>query len=688
MSEQGAGSASREQAPARPLRVLWHSVAPWVPTGYGTQTAQAVPRLQALGCEVAISAYYGHQGGMLRWRGLPVYPAYGVSYGNDVLIQHALHHFGADGGPPARSIGEASARGLVLLLGDCWTFDAPLLPELAVAAWTPVDHLQPPDVVLRWFAWTRAVPIAMSRFGQAALAEFGVDSLYVPHAVETAVFHPGDRAEARAAVGVPEDAFVVAIVGANVGRDSSRKAFADQLAAFGRLRQRHTDALLVLHTDVDSPVGVRLRGLLESLPPGSWRFTDQYAYRQGIPPAQVAAIYQAADVLSNCSMGEGFGLPIVEAQACGTPVIVTDATSMPELCGAGWKVGYEPYWHDMQGGWAAKPLIAEIAQAMEEAYKGAEALRDAAAAFGMGYDADLVAGEHWAPTVERLRQALAERTAALQSAPAGPAAERVVAADGLWWLDRGARSDDAIGHQPHEAELQPLLLGLLPDGGTLLDVGAHVGHWALRLARARGARVVAVEANPATAATLRRHVAMNDLGGQVTVVELAAWDRPANLRLEDPGAKLEGGSTRTLPLEKHRTDEPHDCVLMACPGYERTIRGGRLDVQLTDAALGGRLDVVKLDVEGADLHALRGMERLLRRYQPTLFIERHDIYGDAYYRLEDLLATLDHLGYDVAPAGDAGLAVAYLIGTPKEGAHHAHDDQAAAHHRRRGSTRR
>lgn len=616
---------------------------------------------------MAISAYFGHQGSMLEWQGMRVYPSYGVSYGNDVLVQHALDWFAVGQDRPPRSLEEASTRGLVLLLGDCWTFNAPLLPQLATAAWTPVDHLAPPAVVLDWFRWTGAVPLAMSRFGQASLEEAGLDSLYVPHGIETSTFYPGDREQARERVGLPGDAFVIAIVAANVGRDLSRKCFADQIAAFARLRARHSDALLVLHTDVDSPVGVRLRLLLESmLPQGSYVYADQYGYRKGIPAAAVADVYRAADVLSNCSMGEGFGLPIVEAQACGTPVIVTDATAMPELCGAGWKVPYEPTWHDIQGGWAAKPLISGIAEAYEEAYRTAGNLRHAAAAFGQSYDADLIALEHWGPALERLEEGLRGRAAALRSPAAGP--ERLVLADGLWWVDRGRRTDDGIGHQPHEAELAPILEGLLPDGGTLLDVGAHVGHWTLRLARSRAARVVAVEANPATARTLRRHIAMNDLDDQVRVVEVAAWDGRAWLRLEDENGKLEGGSTRVLEVGED----------LEATAAADLVPARRLDEVIgRDGHLAGRLDLVKVDVEGADLRALRGMAGLLEAYRPTLFIERHDIYG--YYALEELEALLEDLGYDHRPAGPDGLASLYLIASPRdsEEEHHADEGQAA-----------
>jgi FkbM family methyltransferase len=613
------------------LRILWHSVAPWAPTGYGTQTGIFTPRIRDLGHDVALSVYYGLQGAVLEWNGMRCYPSYSAPYGSDVIVPHALKHFEAE---KCRSIEEASTMGIILTLGDVWTFESPLLDQLCVGSWVPVDHLGVPEVVSGWFGVMGAIPVAMSRFGEGALQRAGLTPLYVPHGIDTSVFRPGDRAAARAAAGLPDDAFVIAMVANNVGRDGNRKAFAEQIAAFAELHRRHGDAHFVLHTDVDQPSGMRLRSFLQAhLPRGSYTYTDIYAYRKGLNPSAVADVYRSADVLSNCSYGEGFGIPIVEAQACGTPVIVTDATAMPELCGSGWKVGYERTWHDSQGGWAAVPRIGDIASAYEEAYEKArdENMRAEAFAFAQDYDADLVADRYWRPALatfegllERRREDLARRTASPGRLP-----EKIREADGLVWIDRGGRTGDGIGWRDHESQLRPILDELLPPGGVFLDVGAHVGHWSLRLAE-KASQVIAVEANPATAATLRRHLAMNAIGN-VEVVQLAAWDESVWLALEDPNEQVEGGSTRTLPVEVSGWTDDNGIPLVKAERLDEAFPG--LD----------RLDLIKLDVEGADIHALRGMAGLLERFRPALFIECHDIYG--YYAREDLEQALADLGY-------------------------------------------
>jgi FkbM family methyltransferase len=158
-------------------------------------------------------------------------------------------------------------------------------------------------------------------------------------------------------------------------------------------------------------------------------------------------------------------------------------------------------------------------------------------------------------------------------------------------------------------------------------VGAHVGRWSIRLA-GKCSRVVAVEANPSTATTLRRHLAMNNVDN-VTVVEMAAWDISTDLVINDPNGQTDGGGTRTV------TDGPGVIVDADRLDGDETV--------LDALAEAGRLDLVKVDVEGADIHAIKGMAGLLKRYRPKLLIECHDIYG--YYEREDLEQALTDLGY-------------------------------------------
>lgn len=180
----------------------------------------------------------------------------------------------------------------------------------------------------------------------------------------------------------------------------------------------------------------------------------------------------------------------------------------------------------------------------------------------------------------------------------------------------------------HEWPQRELLTRLLPPGGVFLDVGAHVGLYTLALA-GKASRVVAVEPNPAAAAQLRANLTLNGITN-VDVVEVAAWDEVALLNLSNPQPQTGeiSGWMRTLPADDG-----------AVVGEDGIVWGQRLDVAL---AL-DRLDLVKVDVEGADLHALRGMSGLLGRHRPVLFVESHHIHG--YYGLGELTDLIESLGY-------------------------------------------
>lgn len=379
-----------------PSKILWHSVAPWATTGYGIQTALFATRMAKAGHDVAISAFYGLGGAALEWEGMQVYPG-DDRHGNVSVPQLAKRH-------------KADA---VITLMDVWVLDPAVFSELNVGCWVPVDHEPCPPVVANFFRESGARPIAMSRFGERMLQAEGLDPLYVPHGINTNVFKPagGDRAALRKAFNLPPDAFVVGMVANNSGHTPPRKAFPQAIMAFSAFRREHPDAVLWLHTELTgvrsgANPGVNIIDLCErfEVPPEAVMFASQTELDVGIPDTVMAALYSSMDVLLNPSYGEGFGIPIVEAQACGTPVIVSDWTSMPELCGAGWRVGGEPWWDPQHRAFFLCPFVGDIIQALEQAYaaRGDQAARAAARTFALQYDADLVMETCWVPALAEL----------------------------------------------------------------------------------------------------------------------------------------------------------------------------------------------------------------------------------------------------------------------------------------------
>ena len=352
--------------------------------------------LRDAGHDVAISALWGLDGKALEWNGLQVYPADGA-WGNKWLPAIVAHHAG---------IGNDPRDALLLTLIDVWPLTSSLFSQLRVASWTPVDHDPAPPRVVEFFTRTGARPIAMSRFGESRLQQAGLDPLYVPHGVDTELLQPRDQAEAKQMLGLPKDAFVVGMVAANKSNMPCRKAFPQVFQAFARFHETHPDAILYLHTAKDGgDHGINLIALADQcgLPLEAVRWTSEFDLAMGLINYEFMAIfYSAMDVLANPSYGEGFGIPIVEAQACGVPVIVTDYTAMPELCGAGWLVEGDPWYDTTQGAWFKHPSVDSIIDALEHAYQDAAGLRGRAREFALGYDVRRVMADHWTPTLEAL----------------------------------------------------------------------------------------------------------------------------------------------------------------------------------------------------------------------------------------------------------------------------------------------
>ncbi|HXY42474.1 MAG TPA: glycosyltransferase family 1 protein, partial [Vicinamibacteria bacterium] len=74
-----------------------------------------------------------------------------------------------------------------------------------------------------------------------------------------------------------------------------------------------------------------------------------------VPPRTLAALYRMASVFAFPSLYEGFGLPPLEAMACGTPVVTSQLSSLPEVVGDG-ALLVDPYSEEAIAGGIARLL--------------------------------------------------------------------------------------------------------------------------------------------------------------------------------------------------------------------------------------------------------------------------------------------------------------------------------------------
>jgi glycosyltransferase involved in cell wall biosynthesis len=389
---------------ARVVKFLIHSNAPTVATGYGVQTRLLADRLAADGHEVAVSCTFGHQAGISTWRSpsghdVLLYPSGFFTNSPDSITLHADHFFGGD--PKA---------GWIITLLDVWCLKThPDLHQFQVVAWTPVDHFPTPPDVSRFFANSGSIPLAMSKFGENLLALSGLDPSYVPLVVDTKVYKPtfliDGEVTARELFGIPLDAFVVGMVAMN--KDPfDRKGFNEAFRAFGQFWKNHNDAVLFVHAEnTGMGGGINLMELARhcAIPEHAIVWADQYAYRIGLSAEKMAAVYTSMDVLLAPSRGEGFGVPLIEAQACGVPVIVNDFSAQSELVGAGWKVAGQAAWDEAQSSSYVTAHVFDVLAKLEQAYAAdLPAMQADAIAFAAQYDADLVYDEQWRPFLATL----------------------------------------------------------------------------------------------------------------------------------------------------------------------------------------------------------------------------------------------------------------------------------------------
>jgi FkbM family methyltransferase len=179
---------------------------------------------------------------------------------------------------------------------------------------------------------------------------------------------------------------------------------------------------------------------------------------------------------------------------------------------------------------------------------------------------------------------------------------------------------------------------LLEPGMVVVDVGANLGEITLVAARRVGAsgRVLAFEPVDEIADRLDRNVAMNDLF-QVTVCRVGLSDHVGTADLYTSRRPFHD-RTHHEGLSSLYADEERDSPV-------QTIALTTLDAVRAEQAL-ERLDLLKIDVEGAELEVLRGARETIAATQPWIIVEvNRGTSRNANVRPEDILGLLAEQGY-------------------------------------------
>jgi len=147
--------------------------------------------------------------------------------------------------------------------------------------------------------WTKQFALAALPEARASVIHYGID---------TEIFSPGDRAEARRRLGIPEDRVVI-LAGA-VDLKDARKGGVHLQSLFARLGQQAQGFLL----------GANPGGIAGAQPLGV--VSSQRKLR---------LIYRAADIFVNTSLDEAFGQMMLEAAACGLPIVAFNVGGVTDI---------------------------------------------------------------------------------------------------------------------------------------------------------------------------------------------------------------------------------------------------------------------------------------------------------------------------------------------------------------------
>ena len=183
------------------------------------------------------------------------------------------------------------------------------------------------------------------------------------------------------------------------------------------------------------------------------------------------------------------------------------------------------------------------------------------------------------------------------------------------WLER------AVDRIPFLEKELFLLRRLVAPGDVCIDVGAAGGAHLLVMARRAGptGRVLGIEPRPGSHGVLRRLVHRLGLERRVSLLPIALADAAGQAELRIP----------VVPTRAHfrgSTADPDGAAAFAgLPSRQITVPTERLDDVVAAQGL-DRVDLLKCDVEGAELRVLGGATRVLRDLRPVVLLEADDLH--------------------------------------------------------------
>jgi len=408
------------------MRILWNSSNPDCDSGYGIVSRELIKRLRREGHFIRVATKHAHS----HW-------SYHIDR-RQISVHLKAAREACEAGKPEEALPKIHAArqelegvevfegtlyenvrhmlraenfDLLFTLWDIWGLvnDTKKYPPEKWVAYVPIDT-ETISKRLQAVVEKTGLQVAMSRHGERELKSIGMEPYYAPHGVDTSVYYPDPegRARFRQDFGLTDKNFLIGNLGVNYGIDD-RKGFIPLLRAFRIFHKRHPESRLFLHTHARGrfPNTVNLIQIVNDL--GMQEFVyfcnQEFDAVGRIENQWIKDSYNGLDVLCLPSKGEGFGLTLIEAQACGTPVVTTHTTTGPELAGnTGWLIDTSEndlVWQPSRT-WRYEVGPEAITETLEMAYNAwkysdYKKIKEKALVFAKQYDWDVVWDKYWRP---------------------------------------------------------------------------------------------------------------------------------------------------------------------------------------------------------------------------------------------------------------------------------------------------
>lgn len=171
--------------------------------------------------------------------------------------------------------------------------------------------------------------------------------------------------------------------------------------------------------------------------------------------------------------------------------------------------------------------------------------------------------------------------------------------DGQYW----APSRDLPTLAEMIVEQQHAIYGSINKGDVVVDCGSNIGVFTRRALRSGARLVIAVDVSPQAITCFRRNFEREIAGGRVILSTEGVWDRDETLSLTT--SESSASTANSVALQRGR-----DAALVRLTTLDAIISRVRPD----------RVNLIKMDIEGAEPQALRGSLQTVRKYRPRLAI--------------------------------------------------------------------